>query len=118
MHASQGWGFPLPAVCLLLPQECMYSKEFTPQLQLQCRDDGVGLAAPQVGINIRLMVFNVEGVRGEGEEMILVNPRIISPGKQLSTEEEACLSFRLGKDSVFGDVEVGRALALLLSSKL
>jgi peptide deformylase len=94
----------------------MSSEEFTPKPQLQCRDDGVGLAAPQVGINVRLMVFNVEGVRGKGEEMILVNPRIISPGKQLSTEEEACLSFRLGNTSVFGDVEVGPTRVVLLCS--
>lgn len=29
-----------------------------------CSDEGVGLAAPQVGVNIRLMVFNEMGKRG------------------------------------------------------
>lgn len=33
------------------------------------RDDGVGLAAPQVGVNVRLMVFNEAGVKGKGEEV-------------------------------------------------
>lgn len=34
-----------------------------------CRDDGVGLAAPQVGVNVRLMVFNEAGEKGKGEEV-------------------------------------------------
>ena len=46
-----------------------------------CRDDGVGLAAPQVGVNVRLMVFNAEGLRGSGEELLLANPRIVTNGK-------------------------------------
>uniref|UniRef100_A0A2N9J061 Peptide deformylase n=1 Tax=Fagus sylvatica TaxID=28930 RepID=A0A2N9J061_FAGSY len=39
------------------------------------KTDGIGLSAPQVGINVRLMVFNPVGERGEGEEIVLVNPR-------------------------------------------
>ncbi len=38
------------------------------------REDGVGLAAPQVGLNIRLMVFNPYGKEKMGSESILVNP--------------------------------------------
>lgn len=70
------------------------------------RDDGMGLAAPQVGLNLRLMVFNVEGVRGKGKELVLVNPIIMSSGKALWTEEEACLSFRTGRTAVVGSVTV------------
>lgn len=33
------------------------------------RDDGVGLAAPQVGVNVRLMVFNETGEKDKGEEV-------------------------------------------------
>lgn len=41
-------------------------------------DDGIGLAAPQVGINKQLMVFNQEGDATKPEsEMVLVNPVII-----------------------------------------
>ena len=36
-----------------------------------CRDDGVGLAAPQVGVNVRLMVFNETGQRGSRKEQVL-----------------------------------------------
>ena len=57
------------------------------------RTDGIGLSAPQVGINIQLMVFNPVGERGEGEEIVLVNPRVSKYSKKLSLFEEGCLSF-------------------------
>ena len=71
-------------------------------------DDGVGLAAPQVGVNVRLMVFNPAGARGEGEELVLVNPRIVTTSKGRQLGEEGCLSFvRLGtSDLIRADVEV------------
>ena len=48
-------------------------------LQVMYQDDGVGLAAPQVGINKRLMVFNEMGDESKKEfEKVLVNPRIVS----------------------------------------
>jgi peptide deformylase len=40
---------------------------------------GVGLSAPQVGINERLVVVNAEGARGKGQpehELVLVNPKV------------------------------------------
>jgi peptide deformylase len=71
------------------------------------RDDGVGLAAPQVGVNLKLMVFNPEGVRGQGEEIVLANPKIVSTGKKKSFHEEGCLSFKSNTGiMVLGDVEV------------
>lgn len=57
------------------------------------KDDGVGLAAPQVGVNVRLMVFNPSGVRGE-KDFVLVNPYIVSSDKKEEVEREGCLSFR------------------------
>lgn len=56
--------------------------------------DGVGLAAPQVGINKRLMVYNEFGDPKKWlNEIVLVNPRIVekSPGRDIATE--GCLSF-------------------------
>lgn len=55
----------------------------------------------QVGVNIRLMVFNPEGERGKGEEFILCNPRIKDFGKKREVAEEGCLSF----PKIHGDVE-------------
>ncbi|KAJ8906088.1 hypothetical protein NDN08_002587 [Rhodosorus marinus] len=55
---------------------------------------GVGLAAPQVAKNIRLMVFNAEGSEKAWlQETVLVNPKIVSTSEKMSTEPEACLSF-------------------------
>jgi len=79
--------------------------------------EGVGLAAPQVGINTRLMVFNPEGrkerwldevifARGPRLPPLLacshrshpmvssqVNPRIVARSEGRETATEGCLSF-------------------------
>ncbi|KAI3793937.1 hypothetical protein L1987_36560 [Smallanthus sonchifolius] len=57
------------------------------------KTDGIGLSAPQVGINVQLMVFNPVGERGEGEEIILVNPKVVKYSKKLVPFTEGCLSF-------------------------
>ena len=55
---------------------------------------GVGLAAPQVGINKRLMVFNPEGDAKKWlKEISLVNPRIVETSESTDVEVEGCLSF-------------------------
>lgn len=55
---------------------------------------GIGLAAPQVGVNRRLMVFNVTGdPKKWTHESVLVNPRIVASSKASDVEAEACLSF-------------------------
>ncbi|THG02393.1 hypothetical protein TEA_004325 [Camellia sinensis var. sinensis] len=63
--------------------------------------DGIGLSAPQVGINVQLMVFNPVGERGEGEEIILVNPRVSKYSKKVVLFNEGCLSF----PGIYADVE-------------
>jgi peptide deformylase len=57
------------------------------------RTDGIGLSAPQVGVNVQLMVFNEAGVKGEGQEIVLVNPEVYKFSKRLVVDEEGCLSF-------------------------
>ncbi|MBQ6664288.1 MAG: peptide deformylase, partial [Synergistaceae bacterium] len=49
--------------------------------------DGVGLAAPQVGVLKKIAV-----VEYEGKSYILINPRVIDQ-KGLQEGEEGCLSF-------------------------
>lgn len=49
---------------------------------------GVGLAAPQIGINKRLFVTAAPG----DENRVFINPKIISYSIQTSTMEEGCLS--------------------------
>lgn len=55
--------------------------------------DGIGLAAPQVGVNVRLMVFNPEGHPDKGPDYVLVNPRIVKSSNRVSVFEEGCISF-------------------------
>ncbi len=50
--------------------------------------DGVGLAAPQIGVSSRLFVINIQGV----EKRAYVNPQIIETSIELATAEEGCLS--------------------------
>ncbi len=52
---------------------------------------GVGLAANQVDIPLRLCVINPAGKRGEGEEIALINPVLDRP-KGSFEGEEGCLS--------------------------
>lgn len=55
---------------------------------------GVGLAAPQVGVNKRLMVYNASGDRKKWlDETVLVNPRIVEYGEGKDVAVEGCLSF-------------------------
>ena len=54
-------------------------------------NDGVGIAAPQVGVSKRLIVIDVspEDVR---DSLVLVNPEILELKGEPETEEEGCLS--------------------------
>lgn len=52
------------------------------------RSDGIGLAAPQVGKNIRLFIVQI----GKNEGMVFINPQIIATSEKLCTMEEGCLS--------------------------
>ena len=54
--------------------------------------EGVGLAAPQVGVLKRAVVIDVSAIREEGDEVLeLVNPEIISTEGE-NTVIEGCLS--------------------------
>ncbi len=58
------------------------------------RTGGVGLAAPQVGVNRQLLVFNEEGKpEAKEHEVVLCNPRVVSKSKDRVSGEEGCLSF-------------------------
>ncbi len=62
--------------------------------QAMYRTGGVGLAAPQVGVNRRLLVYNPTGKAEESaEERVLCNPRIAWKAREKESGEEGCLSF-------------------------
>ena len=78
----------------VLAKVCKEIKEVTPRIQDLIDDmietmyeaNGVGLAAPQVGILKRLVVIDV----GEGP-IVMINPRIVAQDGQ-QTGDEGCLS--------------------------
>lgn len=74
------------------------------------RTDGIGLSAPQVGINVWLMVFNPVGERGEGEEIVLVNPKVQRTSMKSVWFDEGCLSF----PRIYANVQVRAFLYLLM----
>ena len=61
--------------------------------------NGIGLAANQVGLPLRLFVINLAGKRGDGEELVFLNP-VVSRPKGTSSAEEGCLSL----PGVYGEV--------------
>ncbi|BBN12537.1 peptide deformylase [Marchantia polymorpha subsp. ruderalis] len=65
----------------------------TEMFDVMYKTDGVGLSAPQVGVNVQLMLYNPEGERGKGQEYVLVNPKIVKYSKQRDIFKEGCLSF-------------------------
>ncbi|MBE6010829.1 MAG: peptide deformylase [Lachnospiraceae bacterium] len=81
----------------ILTKPCKEVKQITPRIKELIEDmletmyeaNGVGLAAPQVGVLRRIVVIDV-GTE-EPEPLIMVNPVILeSSGEQ--TDEEGCLS--------------------------
>ena len=53
---------------------------------------GIGLAAPQVGIQKRLLVIDLNFEDPNASPMVFINPEIISSSASLDTYEEGCLS--------------------------
>lgn len=63
-------------------------------LKVMYAAEGVGLAAPQVGVNKRLMVYNPSGDSKKWlDETILVNPKIVEYSDAKDSATEGCLSF-------------------------
>ena len=53
--------------------------------------NGIGLAANQVELPIRLFIVNLAAKRGDGEELVFINP-VLSHQKGSDEAEEGCLS--------------------------
>lgn len=51
---------------------------------------GVGLAAPQIGLNVRISVIDVKP-NGKSQKLVLINPEIVKLDGEL-LDEEGCLS--------------------------
>lgn len=98
----------------VLEKTCKEVKEMTPRIQELIEDmldtmyeaNGVGLAAPQVGILKRIVVIDVTGE----DPYVLINPKIVeTSGEQ--TGQEGCLSV-LGKTGVVTRPNYAKVVAL------
>lgn len=103
----------------VLKKQCKEVKEMTPRIQELIGDmldtmyeaNGVGLAAPQVGILKNIVVIDTTGE----EPHVLINPRIIeTSGEQ--TGQEGCLSVP-GKTGVVTRPNYVKAEALDINMK-
>jgi peptide deformylase len=66
---------------------------------------GIGLAAPQIGISKRLTVIDLSFQKKPEDKIVLINPEVIEiNGKQV--EEEGCLSLPEIRDRVVRAAEV------------
>ncbi|MGH9615813.1 MAG: peptide deformylase, partial [Acidobacteriaceae bacterium] len=66
---------------------------------------GIGLAAPQIGISKRLTVIDLSFQKNPEDKIVLINPELVEKkGKQV--EEEGCLSLPEIRDRVVRAAEV------------
>ena len=84
-----------------LKKMCDPVARITPEIEALASDmlatmydaPGVGLAAPQIGVNSRLFVMDAtRDPEAERRPMVLVNPEITWESDQPNTYEEGCLS--------------------------
>ena len=61
-------------------------------LQTMHAESGIGLAAPQVGVNKRVIVIDCEPRNSATPPLVLINPQIQSYSPELCQMEEGCLS--------------------------
>ncbi len=66
-------------------------------IDLMVKSDGVGLAAPQVGVSKQIVVIDRYAFEGEAgsskPKVVLINPEIVAQSEALQNGEEGCLSF-------------------------
>lgn len=84
-------------------------KDFVEQMfETMYMSKGVGLAAPQVGVNKRIFVVNCNyDEMGADAEIALINPEIVEM-KETYTSGEGCLSF----PGVYAEVERARIVKI------
>lgn len=86
---------PALSVGVVTPEIRAKALEMVPLMRLE---DGIGLAAPQVGWGVRLLVACRGG--DDTEARILVDPEIVERGGGLVEDQEGCLSF----PGIYGDI--------------
>jgi len=82
-------------------------KKFAKDMKItMIEDDGLGLAAPQVGKNIRMVIVTLNYKTKNQVVVTMVNPKILSHSDDTAIAEEGCLSLPNTYDKVRRFVEI------------
>lgn len=74
------------------PADAAQVRDLAPRMLASMYDaPGIGLAAPQVGVGLRLCVVDLQKEDARAP-MVLVNPEVIAASTELAMREEGCLS--------------------------
>ena len=93
----------------ILREEADEVRAFDDKLRALVRDmfetmyhaEGIGLAAPQIGVPARVIVLDLRREDHEDEPMALINPRLVWKSRETSKQIEGCLSIP-GLEEVVG----------------
>jgi peptide deformylase len=77
-------------------KDSSFKKLLKEMTETMFKKDGIGLAAPQIGKNIRLIIINKNN-RG----MVMINPEITKKSWAKEIEPEGCLSVVNEKDEIY-----------------
>lgn len=106
----------LREVALPVPLEEIGSKKIANILKkmkkaLQAEDDGVAIAAPQIGEGLRIFIVSARALeltkdqktlpKEKMEDLVFINPEIVKVSRKKKKMEEGCLSVRW----LYGEVE-------------
>lgn len=83
---------PIPAAEILKPE---FQTLLADMAETMLKKDGAGLAAPQIGKNIRAIV-----IQNDDNIIFLINPTITKKSWAKETEEEGCLSVLNNKGEI------------------
>ena len=86
-----------------LKERCAPVAEITDEIRKLAADmtetmyaaPGVGLAAPQVGHSLRMLVMDPGVQEGERSPRVIINPELEPLGEVITSEQEGCLSVPL-----------------------
>jgi peptide deformylase len=109
---------PLRFIAKEITQKEFKSKELQETIQhmkdtLAKEEDGVALAAPQVGISKRMFVVSPLAYREDAKwkPLVFINPRIVKASKKMKSVQEGCLYVRW----IYGTTE--RAVSVTVEAK-
>ncbi len=96
----------LREVAKSVPKDEIQSKSIATIIQdmkdaMNQQKDGVAIAAPQIGVNMRIFVISGtllkqadKKYKGDGSDLVFINPEITKSSKEKKEVEEGCLSVR------------------------